>query len=88
MALRPNSGRAADVSGSARFLDPVTPDDGADLPGGVARALFVGVGGVVVVADARGVVVEIVSGDSQYHPVELRRVLATGTTADRIVALY
>jgi hypothetical protein len=28
------------------------------------------------------------SGDTQYHPISVRRVLATGTTASGIVALY
>jgi hypothetical protein len=88
MNHRSSSTRAADVSASARVLDPVSPDDAGDLPGGVARALFVGDAGVLQVADTRGVVVELVSGASQYHPIEVRRVLATGTTAGRILALY
>lgn len=88
MTLRFKSGRAADPSGSARFLETVTPNDNADLPHGVARALFVGEAGVIMVADTRGNVVEIVSADSQYHPIEARRVQATGTTARKVVALY
>lgn len=88
MAYRTSSTRAADASGSARILDPVTPDDAADLPNGVARALYVGEAGVLRLADTRGVVVEIMSAEAQYHPIEVSRVLATGTTAGRIIALY
>jgi hypothetical protein len=38
--------------------------------------------------DSRGVTVAFQSGDSQYHPISVRRVLQTGTTATGVVALY
>ena len=69
-------------------LETVTPADGADLPGGLTRALFVGTSGSVVAQDRHGTTVTIASGASQYHPIRVARVLATGTTATGIVALY
>jgi hypothetical protein len=79
---------AAGLSGPADDLHAVTPDDGADLPGGVCRSIFVGVGGNVVLRDKHGHEVTLVSADSQYHPIRPARVLATGTTATGILALY
>jgi hypothetical protein len=38
--------------------------------------------------DQSGGVAAFTSGDTQYHPISVRRVLATGTTASGIVALY
>jgi hypothetical protein len=76
------------ADGPSGTLDVITPNDAADLPGGATRGLFVGVGGSIAVRDLRGVDVVLVSGDAQYHPVRVRRVLASGTVASNIVALY
>lgn len=86
----PNSStlRAAPAAGSASALRAVTPDDGADLPDGAARGLFVGEAGDVRITDGTGVVNRIVSGAAQYHPVQVARVHASGTTAGAILALY
>ncbi len=78
---------APGLSGPADDLRAVTPSDGADLPGGVCRALFVGVGGDVVLRDKHGNEVTLVSADSQYHPIRPARALATGTTATSTPAL-
>lgn len=88
MTIFSAGGRAASQSGSIRHLAPVAPSDTADLPEGVARGLFVGEAGDVVVVDLQGATATIASAGSQYHPVMVSRVLATGTTATRIVALY
>lgn len=72
---------------SSRFA-AVTPDDGADLPGGLPRAIFVGQGGAVAIRGADGAEVVLQSADCQYHPLRPMRILATGTTAADIVALY
>ena len=80
--------RAAPSNGPANRIVPVVPSDAADLPEGLTRALFVGVGGVVSVVDDHGNVVQIVSADSQYHPLRVRRVRITGSTATGILALY
>lgn len=67
----------------------VTPNDSTDLTN-TSRGLFVGTGGDVVVIfdkDTSSVTLKnIVSGS--VLPVRIRRVLATGTTALNIVALY
>jgi hypothetical protein len=80
--------RVQSQTGPAYRVAAVTPDDAADLPGGPARSLFVGVGGVVALVDGEGNAVELVSADSQYHPIYVSRVRAAGTTAGSILALY
>jgi hypothetical protein len=79
--------------GPARSFAAVTPSDSTDFAGGAAAALFVGVGGNVVVVgveDSDGAVVEtfknVASGT--ILPVRCRRVNATSTTATDIKALY
>ena len=67
----------------------VTPHDVNDLTS-TARALFVGVGGDVVAilkGDAASVTFKNVPAGS-FMPVAARRVLATGTTATNILALW
>ena len=88
MRNRATSMRAKDQSGPAIRFAAVTPDDTTALPGGVTRAVFVGVAGTLVVEDIYGGVVSIASTDSQYHPLRVAKVLATGTDAAGIVALY
>jgi hypothetical protein len=82
------SGRSLSATGSAYTLRAVTPDDAADLPDGMARGLFVGAAGDVVLLDASGAAATLTSNAAQYHPIYVSRVLATGTTAGGIVALY
>lgn len=82
------SGRAASQTGPAERFAPVTPDDAADLPGGAARCLFVGGEGAVAVRGADGVEAVFQSAARQYHPIRAIRVLAAGTTATGIIALY
>ena len=79
--------------GPARSFAAVTPSDSTDFAGGAASALFVGVGGNVVVVGVdnfAGAVVEtfknVASGT--ILPVRCRRVNATDTTATDIKALY
>lgn len=81
-------GRAASPIGPARTLVSVIPNDAADLPNGVTRSLFVGEAGFVAVIDPVGNTTVLSSAAHQYHPVQVRRVLAAGTTAAGIVALY
>lgn len=82
------SGRAQSVIGPATTLRAVIPGDDSDLPGGTTRAIHVGTAGTVTVMDTSGNVATLTSLDAQYHPVRVRRVLATGTTATSIVAMY
>jgi hypothetical protein len=88
MPHKPFSGRAASTIGPATAMTPVTPDDDNDLLQGVTRSIFVSGGGQLSVFDAHGQSVTLVSGDAQYHPIAVRRVCATGTTATGIIALY
>lgn len=83
-----STGRAASLIGPARALVAVTPNDAADLPNGLTRSFFVGEAGLVAVIDSVGNAAVLSSAAHQYHPVQIRRVLATGTTATEIVALY
>jgi hypothetical protein len=82
------SNRAASPVGPATILKPVTPSDTADLPDGVSRSLYVGVAGALAVVDAAGNEATLFSGAGQYHPIRVARVLAAGTTATSILALY
>ena len=74
----------------------VVPDNGADLPQGVCRALWVGIGGDLELDlnthDQSGlpssqIVLKNVSS-GELLPLEVKRVRATLTTATDIVALY
>jgi hypothetical protein len=75
-------------NGSIDHYASITPDDSTDLPSGMARGIFVGIGGAVALRGAAGNEVIVISGDSQYHPLLVTRVLATGTDATNIIALY
>jgi hypothetical protein len=81
-------GHSTGVSGPARQLRAVTPHDTNDLAL-YARSLYVGGAGdlrVIAVGDADDAPQTLV-GFSGLLPVQVRRVLATGTTATAIVAL-
>ncbi|MEQ7154818.1 spike base protein, RCAP_Rcc01079 family [Brevundimonas aurifodinae] len=81
---------AASPSAPARRLQAVTPADGADLPS-LAKALFIGAAGdlrIVPVASLDGEAVTLKNHPIGYVAVQTRRVMATGTTAAHIVALF
>lgn len=82
------TGRARNANGPAHELVEVTPSDVEDLPSAEVLALYAGGAGDLRVVTVGGAVVTLVSAASQYHPVRVRRVMATGTTATKIVALY
>lgn len=65
----------------------VTPSDSADLVV-TCRALYVGTAGDLRVAMANGDVVTFSGAQAGYHPISVRRVYATSTTASGVVALY
>lgn len=78
-------------SSTAPAIDAVSvvPSDTVDLSPGVARALYVGVGGNIQITTASGTVivfVAVVAGT--ILPIFIKRVWATGTTATNLVALY
>lgn len=76
------------ASGPAARYAGVTPSDAADLPLGVARAIYVGTAGALRLQGPHGDEITLISGAGQYHPLRVSRVLATGTDASDIVALY
>ncbi len=83
-----NHGREA--SGPARRAQAVTPDDAADL-GVYAKALYLGGAGnlrVLPVGAADGEAVTFHNHPVGWAPVQVRRVLATGTTASQIVVVF
>ena len=65
----------------------ITPDDDADLPGGITRAIVVGTAGDIKSSTASGNVRTAYFPVGMF-PIQLRRVYATGTDAANIVALY
>lgn len=76
------------LTAPGRDAAPVLPDDLADLPT-LPRALYVGQGGTLAVRMAGGqeVAFENLQG-GMILPVRVRRVMATGTTATSLVALW
>lgn len=70
----------------ARNAAAVNPNDGVDLPNS-SRALYVGAAGDLTLDTTGGDTVTLV-GASGVLPICARRVRATGTTADFIVALW
>ncbi len=73
--------------GSAVRVRAITPNDGTDLPADEwTRGLYVGVAGdvaVIMVGDTASVVIPALAA-GVLHPIRVRRVLATGTTATGI----
>ncbi|WP_295174434.1 hypothetical protein [uncultured Brevundimonas sp.] len=83
-----NHGR--DAGGPARRAAAVTPSDAADLTT-YAKALYVGAAGnvrVLTVGGEDGDAVTFANHPVGWLPVQVRRVLATGTTATQIVAAF
>jgi hypothetical protein len=80
--------RTPGAAAPARRAAAVTPSDASDLPQ-VAKALYLGGGGdlAIVPADGPGAVV-LKDHAPGYVPIQVRRVLATGTTAADVVALF
>jgi hypothetical protein len=64
----------------------VTPDDSNDLPFGVCSAIFVGTTGNVAVTDEAGNHQVLPSLSVGWHPIRLRRIWSTSTTASHIIA--
>jgi len=83
----PFANNASGQSSPARHIFGVTPADDTDLTV-VPRALWIGTGGDLKV-DMVGSGTETLKNlDAGYHPLMVKRVYATGTTAQDIVGLY
>jgi len=83
-----NHGR--DASGPGRRAAVVTASDTVDLPI-YAKALYVGAAGnirVLTVGGEDGEAVTFANHPVGWLPVQVRRVLATGTTATQVVAVF
>jgi hypothetical protein len=69
------------ISGQA-----ITPSDTTDVTGGILRGFYVGVAGdvAVIMADGSAVTWPALSAGVP-HPIQVKRIKATGTTATGIV---
>lgn len=67
----------------------VTPNNDADLPNGICRALYIGGGGNVVLDTLNNTSITFAGLQAgTILPLNVRRVRAASTTATNIVALY
>lgn len=66
----------------------VTPNDGSDLPDGPARGLYIGSAGDLTVVMLSGSQCTFPNHPVGYAPLSVTRVLATGTLASGIRAIY
>jgi hypothetical protein len=70
---------------------PVTPGDAIDMPGGAARGLYIGTAGdLAAIMGGNDDLTSVIFKNLAVglYPFVVRRVLATGTTASNIVAVY
>jgi len=75
--------------GAYKHAVAVTPDDGADLPGGPCKGLYIGVAGNITVDMGSGSqTVLFTAVPIGVFPIVVQRVNASGTAASGIVALY
>lgn len=79
------SGRSTDVA-PAYGAVAVTPGDSTDIP--PTRSLYIGVTGNLTVRMVRGENATFANVPVGVFPVQVNRVLSTGTTASSIVAMY
>jgi hypothetical protein len=75
------------LTGPASSGFPITPDDALALPE-TTRALYVGIGGSLVVEMASGAVLTFAGvADGALLPLRVSRVRASGTTASGLIGL-
>lgn len=74
------------LQSSGRILK-ITPNDDADLPGGVCRGIWSGTSGTVNFVDFTGAPVEDFPIFPGFNPIVVQRVLAGGT-ATNLWAMY
>ena len=74
---------------SANGMVSVTPNDTVDLAIAPTKGLYVGVSGNIAVIMADDTEVTIVAlAEGMIHPISVKRVKSTGTTATSILAVY
>ncbi len=81
------SGNKQTSESTSSFFRAITPSDGADLAA-ETRAIWVGTTGAVVARDEFGVDTTFAAKGGSWIPIRTKRVLATGTTATGLVALF
>lgn len=79
-------GHAAGLESPASRLQAVVPSDSADLDL-ITRAIAVGTEGFVNLTTISGTTGRVFIVPGAPFPIRARRIMATGTTADHIVAL-
>lgn len=84
----PYRDRVLDVNASARRAVVITPSDTVDIATVPRGGLFVGTEGDIVVIMADDTASVTFKSAVGFIPLMVKRVLATGTTAQDIVALY
>ena len=82
----PATHTGAAATAPAGYGVAVTTSDSVVIP--MTRALYVGVGGNIAVTDINDNVTYVNVPSGSILPVQVSKVLATGTTASSIVALY
>ncbi len=78
-------GQAPSVSGPLDSAEEITPSDSLELPR-ISRALWIGVAGDVRVTMRSGHVVTFENLPVGWHPIRVRQIWATGTTADSLIS--
>ena len=84
--MNPFAHRSRSIQGPATDAQPIAPNDTSDLPV-VAIGLYVETGGTVVLDTVAGETRTIAVADFCILPLGVRRVRATGTTAQGLHAL-
>ena len=80
---------ADDIAAPSGDFVAITPNDGADLPNGPCRAIYVGTAGdASVIGALDSTAVTFTALPVGIHPLRIARVRSTGTTAGNLVALY
>jgi hypothetical protein len=82
-----HTGKAVVISTPITGGAAVTPSDSTDLPE-ISLALYIGTAGTLKVTMLDGSVVTYASVAAGRHPLRVKRVWATGTSATGIVAEY
>lgn len=74
---------------AAEQASSVVPSDSADLSSGMTRGLYIGGSGDVKVDMADGSTVTFVGlAAGVIHPLRVKRIYTSGTTATNIIAVY
>ena len=83
----PFSSHQGGLTAPASRLEPITPSDDDDLPGGVCRAILVGAAGTANMVDAGGIERTGVPLQQGFNPIGATRI-KTGGSATDLWALY